>query len=130
MMRGLNDGKGPQGLLRGGFGKGNFIIKNEGTPEEKYEMKMGTGDKVGDGKTAILGDGKTASVIKSAVLLWLVSAVLFYGSSICKIFGGLVLGCIETKFFKKCAFDRIFHALQDLHIFAPLQSQFFRKKSV
>ena len=43
------------GLLRGGFGKGNFIIKNEGTPEEKYDMKMGTGDRVGDGKTAILG---------------------------------------------------------------------------
>ena len=31
---------------------------------------------------------------------------------------------------KKYAFDSIFQALQDLHPFAPLQSQNFRKKSV
>merc|ERR1719281_428518 len=55
MMRGLNDGKGPQGLLRGGFGKGNFIIKNEGTPDEKYEMK------------GSVGEGATASVLKCAM---------------------------------------------------------------
>ena len=43
-------------------------------------------------------------------------------------FGGLVLGCIKTKFCKKI--DSIFQALQDLRPFAPLQSQNFRKKSV
>ena len=51
-----------------------------------------------------------------------------------QIFGGLVLGCIKTKFCKKIiskySFDSIFQALQDLHTFAPLQSQNFRKKSV
>ena len=31
---------------------------------------------------------------------------------------------------EKYAFDSIFQALQDLHPFAPLQSQNFRKKSV
>ena len=43
------------------------------------------------------------------------------------IFGGLVLGCIKTKFCKKIC---IFQALQDLHPFAPLQTQNFSKKSV
>ena len=33
-------------------------------------------------------------------------------------------------FARKYAFDSIFQALQDLHPFAPLQSQNFRKKSV
>ena len=48
----------------------------------------------------------------------------------CKFFGGLVLGCIKTKFARKYAFDSIFQALQDVHTFAPLQSQNFSKKSV
>ena len=47
-----------------------------------------------------------------------------------QIFGGLVLGCIKTNFARKYAFDSIFQALQDLHPFAPLQSQNFHKKSV
>ena len=51
-------------------------------------------------------------------------------SKILQFFGGLVLGCIKTKFARKYAFDCIFQALQDLHTFAPLQSQIFRKKSV
>ena len=51
-------------------------------------------------------------------------------SKFLQIFGGLVLGCIKTKFCKKYAFDNIFQALQDLHPFAPLQCQNFRKKSV
>ena len=49
---------------------------------------------------------------------------------ILQFFGGLVLGCIKTKVCKKYAFDSIFQALQDLHTFAPLQSQKFSKKSV
>ena len=36
----------------------------------------------------------------------------------------------KRNFARKYAFDSIFHALQDLHPFAPLQSQNFRKKSV
>ena len=51
-------------------------------------------------------------------------------SKILQIFGGLVLGCIKTKFCKKYAFDSICQALQDLHTFAPVQSQNFSKKSV
>ena len=35
-----------------------------------------------------------------------------------------------VNFARKYAFDSIFQALQDLHPFAPLQSQNFRKKSV
>ena len=49
---------------------------------------------------------------------------------ILQIFGGLVLGCIKTKFARKYAFDSFLQALQDLHTFAPLQSQNFSKKSV
>ena len=41
-------------------------------------------------------------------------------------FTGLVLGCIDADFASKYAFDSIFQALQDLHTFAPLQSQNFR----
>ena len=54
-------------------------------------------------------------------------------ANILQIFGGLVIGCIKSskrKFARKYAFDSIFQALQDLHTFAPLQSQNFRKKSV
>ena len=36
----------------------------------------------------------------------------------------------KRNFARKDAFDSIFQALQDLHSFAPLQSQNFRKKSV
>ena len=51
-------------------------------------------------------------------------------SKILQIFGGLVLGCIKRNFARKYSFDSIFQALQDLHPFAPLQSQNFGKKSV
>ena len=51
----------------------------------------------------------------------------------CKFLGGLVRGCIKTKFCKKInsksAFDIIFRDLQDVHTSAPLQSQNFSKKS-
>ena len=47
---------------------------------------------------------------------------------------GLLAGSFSAvskrNFARKYAFDSIFQALQDLHIFAPLQSQNFRKKSV
>ena len=50
-----------------------------------------------------------------------------------QIFCGLVLGCIESSkpiSARKYAFDSIFQTLQDLHTFAPLESQNFSKKSV
>ena len=50
-------------------------------------------------------------------------------SKILQIFGGLVLGCIKTKFCKKICVRQHFQALQDLHTFASLQSQNFSKKN-
>ena len=49
---------------------------------------------------------------------------------ILQFFGGLVLGCIKTKFWSNYAFDKFFQALQDLHSFAPLQTQHFSKTLV
>ena len=52
-------------------------------------------------------------------------------SKILQLFGGLVLGCIKTKVCKRIyAFDSIIQALQDVHTFAPFQTQHFSKKSV
>ena len=54
-------------------------------------------------------------------------------SKILQIFNGLVLGCIKTKnsnFARKYAFDSIFQALEDVHIFVPLQTQHFSRTSV
>ena len=51
-------------------------------------------------------------------------------SNFYKIFGGLVLGCIKTKFAIKYAFDSIFQALQDVHTFAPLPTRNLSKRSV
>ena len=48
----------------------------------------------------------------------------------CKILAGSFSAVSKRIFAKKYAFDNIFQALQDLHLFAPLQSQNFRKKSV
>ena len=49
---------------------------------------------------------------------------------ICKILAGSFSAVSKRNFARKYAFDGIFQALQDLHPFAPLQSQNFRKKSV
>ena len=51
-------------------------------------------------------------------------------SKILQIFGGLVSAVSKRNFARKYAFGSLFQALQDLHPFAPLQSQNFRKKSV
>ena len=48
----------------------------------------------------------------------------------CKFLAGSFSAVSKRIFARKYAFDRIFQALQDLHTFAPLQSQFFSKKSV
>ena len=48
----------------------------------------------------------------------------------CKFLAGSFSAVSKRNFARKYAFDSIFQALQDLHSFAPLQSQNFRKKSV
>ena len=48
----------------------------------------------------------------------------------CKFLAGSFSAGSKRNFARKYAFDSIFQALQDLHPFAPLQSQNFRKKSV
>ena len=48
----------------------------------------------------------------------------------CKFLAGSFSAVSKRNFARKYAFDSIFQALQDLHPFAPLQSQIFRKKSV
>jgi hypothetical protein len=56
----------------------------------------------------------------------------FFGfAKFCKFLAGLFSAVSKRNFARKYAFDNIFQALQDLHPFAPLQSQNFRKtKSV
>ena len=49
---------------------------------------------------------------------------------ICKFLAGSFSAVSKRNFARKYAFDSIFQALQDLHPFAPLQSQNFSKKSV
>ena len=48
----------------------------------------------------------------------------------CRFLAGSFSAVSKRNFARKYAFDSIFQDLQDLHPFAPLQSQFFRKKSV
>ena len=48
----------------------------------------------------------------------------------CKFLAGSFSAVSKRNFARKYAFDSIFQALQDLHPFAPLQSQNFRQKSV
>ena len=51
-------------------------------------------------------------------------------ANFCKFLAGSFSAVLKRNFARKYAFDSIFQALQDLHPFAPLQSQNFRKKSV
>ena len=53
---------------------------------------------------------------------------IFY--KILQFLAGSFSAVSKRNFAGKYAFDSIFQALQDLHTFAPLQSQNFRKKSV
>ena len=48
----------------------------------------------------------------------------------CKFLAGSFSAVSKRNFATKYAFDSIFQALQDLHTFAPLQSQNFSKKLV
>ena len=51
-------------------------------------------------------------------------------SKFCKFLAGSFSAVSKRNFARKYAFDSILQALQDVHPFAPLQSQNFRKKSV
>ena len=51
-------------------------------------------------------------------------------ANFCKFLAGSFSAVSKRNFARKYAFDSIFQALQDLHTFAPLQSQNFSKKSV
>ena len=57
-------------------------------------------------------------------------AILGKLANFCKFLAGSFSAVSKRNFARKYAFDSIFQALQDLHPFAPLQSQNFRKKSV
>ena len=57
------------------------------------------------------------------------SAKLANFAKFCKFLAGSFSAVSKRIFARKYAFDSIFQALQDLHIFAPLRSQNFSKKS-
>ena len=59
-----------------------------------------------------------------------VSKISKIRANFCKFLTGSFSAVSKRNFARKYAFDSIFQALQDLHPFAPLQSQNFRKKSV
>ena len=58
------------------------------------------------------------------------SAKLENFANFCKFLAGSFSAVSKRNFARKYAFDSIFQALQDLHTFAPLRSQNFRKKLV
>ena len=49
---------------------------------------------------------------------------------VCKFLAGSFSAVSKRNFARKYAFDSIFQALEDVHIFVPLQTQHFSKKSV
>ena len=54
---------------------------------------------------------------------------LFF-AKFCKFLEASFSAVSKRKFARKYAFDSIFQALQDVHTFAPLQTQHFRNESV
>ena len=69
-----------------------------------------------DGLRAGLGLGRLAKLANFA--------------NICKFLAGSFSAVSKRTFASKYAFDSIFQALQDVHIFTPLQTHYFSKKSV
>ena len=57
-----------------------------------------------------------------------ISKICICFAKFCKFLAGSSSAVSKRNFARKYAFDNIFQALQDLHPFAPLQSQNFRKK--
>ena len=60
----------------------------------------------------------------------LVCKILLIFTKFCKFLAGSFSAVSKRNFARKYAFDSIFQALQELHPFAPLQSQNFSKKSI
>ena len=76
------------------------------------------------------GSGGSGGGGGSAVGLGLGIAKLGNLSKFYKFLAGSFSAVSKRNFAIKYAFDSIFQDLQDLHPFAPLQSQHFSKKSV
>ena len=53
----------------------------------------------------------------------------FFFCKICKFLAGSFSAVSKRNFARKYAFDSIFQDLQDVHMFAPLQTQHFSKTS-
>ena len=62
--------------------------------------------------------------------IYVFSNLNFWNWQFCKFLVGSFSAVSKQNFARKYAFDSIFRALQDLHIFAPLRSQNFSKNSV
>ena len=77
------------------------------------------------------GDGKADRIEMDHTHDGKVTGVRGLGlAKFCKFLAGSFSAVSKRNFARKYAFDSIFQVLQDLHTFAPLQSQNFRKKSV
>ena len=74
--------------------------------------------------------GAVSNEVYGAELSWQSWQICIFFFKFCKFLAGSFSAVSKPNFATKYAFDSIFQALQDLHPFAPLQSQNFRKKSV
>ena len=70
---------------------------------------------------------RVSATVAWAVFRGLGSAKLANFAKFCKFLAGSFSAVSKRNFARKYAFDSIFQALQDLHTFAPLQSQSFSK---
>jgi hypothetical protein len=77
----------------------------------------------GDSEDALRAGRRALSIVSIVNFLKLTKFANF-----CKFLAGSFSAVSKRIFARKYAFDSIFQALQDLHTFAPLQSQYFRKK--
>ena len=76
------------------------------------------------------GRTSAADAAGSSRVRGLGSAKLANFAKFCKFLAGSFSAVSKRNFARKYAFDSIFQDLQDLHPFAPLQSQNFSKKSI
>ena len=83
-----------------------------------------------EGRAGPLRPRRTAGLRWARLVRGLGSAKLAKFANFCKFLAGSFSAVSKRIFARKYAFDSIFQDLQDLHTFAPLQSQNFRKKSV
>ena len=79
--------------------------------------------------TECVSNSKVLKVRQAASLAKLANLLIVF-CKFCNFLAGSFSAVSKRNFARKYAFDSIFQALHDLHPFAPLQSQNFRKKSV